>query len=350
MEEPTVHMEEGEAMALSVRILTGHGLSDAHAQAMARVIVAGQRDACASHGMYRLISCVRTIRAGKVDLQAEPVLSARPGSALVRVDARRAFASRALEVGCPALVEAARSTGVAALVVNQAFHFSALWPEVEAIAAQGLVALAMTPSHVCVAPAGGTRPVFGTNPIAFAWPRGAGKPPYVFDFATSAVAHGEIELHQREGRALPPGWGVDADGRPSTDPAAVMQGALLTFGGHKGSALSTMVELLAGVLIGDWTSAEASAFDDGAHVIPCRGELVLAFDPAQLGGGEGLAHMPRAEGLFDAITGQGARLPSQRRQAARRRSRSHGIAIPKALLDDIHALLRDCPGHAAVET
>lgn len=334
-----VHLTEADALTLSRKVLMAHGLSASHAAAMARVIVAGQRDACASHGMYRLISCVRTIRAGKVNLQIEPVLSSRPGSAFVRVDAGRAFASRALELGCPALADAARATGVAALVINQAFHFSALWPEVEALAAQGLAALAMAPSHVCVAPAGGSRPVFGTNPMAFAWPRGDGRAPYVFDFATSAVAHGEIELHHREGRALPLGWGVDSAGVPSTDPAAVMQGALLAFGGHKGSALSTMIELMAGVMIGDWTSSEASAFDDGAHVIPCRGELILAFDPVQLAGADGRGSMASAESLFEAITAQGARLPSQRRLEARERSRKEGIAVPRALMDEIHALL-----------
>ncbi len=335
-----VHISEAEAHALSMQVLLAHGVSETHAKAMTRVIVAGQRDACASHGMYRLISCVRTIRAGKVELWAEPVLTVDPRSAVVRVDAQRAFASRALEIGCPALADAARRTGVAALVVNRSYHFSALWPEVEYLASEGLVALAMAPSHVCVAPAGGSKPAFGTNPMAFAWPRGAGRGPYVFDFATSEVAHGEIELHHRKGLPIPLGWGVDSDGRPSTDAAAVMKGALLTFGGHKGSAISTMIELMAGVLIGDWTSAEASEFDDGAHVIPCRGQLILAFNPSQMGAQHAANDgTDSAERLFRTITEQGARLPSQRRYAARQESKLHGIAIPKTLLADIQALL-----------
>lgn len=82
--------------------------------------------------------------------------------------------------------------------------------------------------------------------------------------ATSAAARGEIQLHQRSGKALPEGWGIDSQGQPTTDAAEVLNGAMLTFGGHKGSALAAMVELLAGPLIGDMTSAESLAWDNGA--------------------------------------------------------------------------------------
>ncbi|MBZ4261333.1 Ldh family oxidoreductase, partial [Mycobacterium tuberculosis] len=105
------------------------------------------------------------------------------------------------------------------------------------------------------------------NPIAFGWPR-QDKPPFIVDMATSAAARGEIQLHQRAGKALPEGWGIDSQGRPTTDAAEVLNGAMLTFGGHKGSALAAMVELLAGPLIGDMTSAESLAWDNGAGGLP----------------------------------------------------------------------------------
>ena len=231
------------------------------------------------------------------------------------------------------MVEATRRHGLGALVIRHCFHFSALWPEIEAITAHGLAALALTPSHAWVAPAGGSKPLFGTNPIAFGWPR-PGPYPYVFDFATSAIARGDLELHRRAGQPLPEGCGVDADGQPSTDPVAVARGAMLAFGGHKGSALSTMVELMAGALIGDWTSRESLAFDDGAGVTPCHGELILAFDPLALGGGDADAQTARAEHLLNAISDQ-ARLPSQRRFTARERSQAEGIAVPAAMYQDI---------------
>jgi len=328
-----------EVHDLSYRVLTHHGLSAAQAQAIARVITAGERDECHSHGIYRLLSCTRTLQQGGVVRDATPVVSDR-APAVVAVDAQFGFSQLAFEVGSKLLLEKVARTGVAALVINNCYHFSALWPEVEALVEHGIAALAMTPSHSWVAPAGGRRPVFGTNPIAFGWPR-VGELPYVFDFATSAVARGEIELYRRSGRALPAGWGMDAEGAPCTDAATVLdQGAMLTFGGYKGSALSTMIELLAGPLIGDMTSSESLALDGGAGAAPCHGELVLAFDPRFFSQGDHLQDRQRAEKLFNGITDQGARLPSQRRFVARSRSLANGcVQIPAALYYDVRQLL-----------
>lgn len=333
-----VHVPQGELMSLAHAVLLRLGLNEAHAGAMARVIVAGQRDACQSHGVYRLTSCAHTVRAGKVDLQALPQVRAGFGP-VVRVDAQGAFSPLAFEQGLPALVEATKRHGMGALVINRCVHFSALWPEIEAITAHGFAALALTPSHAWVAPEGGHQPVFGTNPIAFGWPR-PGPYPYVFDLATSAIARGDLELHRRAGQPLPEGCGVDAAGHPSTDAVAVAKGAMRTFGGHKGSALATMVELMAGTLIGDWTSRESIAHDDGAGATPLHGELILAFDPAQFAGGDAATHQARAETMFEAITGQGARLPSQRRFAARELSLREGVAVPRPLYEEILAMAR----------
>ncbi|MBT2374430.1 Ldh family oxidoreductase [Pseudomonas fluorescens] len=333
----TERLSLDEVQDLSLSVLIHHGLSEAHAEAIAQVITSAQRDECHSHGVYRLLGCVRSLRQGKVDPSAAP--SVRHLSAgVVEVDAHYGYSLLSFQTGLPLLVEKARSQGLAAMAIKRCFHFSALWPEVEAIAAAGLVGIAMNPSHSWVAPAGGGKPVFGTNPLAFAWPRPNGNP-FVFDFATSAIARGDIELHARQGLAIPDHWAIDADGQPTTDANAALKGAMQTFGGHKGSALAAMIELLAGALIGDLTSAESMAFDDGVGAAPCHGELVLAFDPKVFLGDDYTQGLQRAEGLFEAITGQGARLPSQRRFEARERSLKSGVQIPRALLKDIRALL-----------
>ena len=324
-----------DTTVLSIAALTGvireifgkAGLGPRQAAAVARTIAAGERDACKSHGVYRIEGCLRTVRAGKVAPKSEPVLG-DDGSAVIRVDAKGGFSPLAFEVGAPVLAERARELGLAALVINGCTHFSALWPEVEVLTAHGLAALAMCPSYTSVAPAGGSRALFGTNPIAFGWPRKDG-PPYVFDFATSVVARGEIELHRREGKPLPEGWALDAAGQPTTDPEAALRGALLPCGGHKGSAISTMVELLAGAMIGDLTSPDSFEHLGSMDLLPHHGELILAFDPARFAAGRS-DPLARAEQLFDAIAGQGARLPSQRRFAARARSAAEGVTLTAA--------------------
>lgn len=320
------------------RIFTGAGLSPEQAGAVARVIVAGERDGCKSHGIYRIEGCLRSLAAGKVKPLAEPELI-DDGSAVIRVDARGGFSPLAFETGAPVLAERARSLGISALAINDCLHFSALWPEIEALNARGVAALAMCPSYTSVAPAGGRRALFGTNPIAFGWPRRDGLP-YVFDFATSVAARGEIELHRLAGTPLPDGWAIDAGGMPTTDPDAALGGAMLPFGGHKGSAISTMIELLAGAMIGDLTSPEAWERLGSMALLPSHGELVIAFSPERFAAGRG-DPQTRAESLFAAILGQGARLPSQRRFAARARAAAEGIALSAAEVAMLDRLGRD---------
>ncbi|WP_172731723.1 Ldh family oxidoreductase [Pluralibacter gergoviae] len=334
----TMTLSLAEANALALTVLLSNGFSDDHAAAIAANVTAGERDGAASHGLWRLLGIVDTLRKGKVSPDARPVLRDK-APAVVQVDARGGCSLLAWQLGLPVLIDKARQGGIAALAINRCMHFSALFADIEPLTDAGLVGLACTPSHAWVAPQGGSRPLFGTNPIAFGWPR-AGKPPFIFDMATSAAARGEIQLHQRHGTPLPEGWGIDSRGRPSTDPQAVLDGAMLTFGGHKGSALAAMVELIAGPLIGDMTSAESLAWDGGAGALPFGGELILALDPARFLGDEAPAHLARAEALFTDMQAQGARLPGERRFQARAGSEQQGVVLQRSLYDDINGLIR----------
>ncbi|MDS7595685.1 Ldh family oxidoreductase [Agrobacterium tumefaciens] len=314
------------------------GLNPVQAGALARVIVAGERDACKSHGIYRIEGALRTVKAGKVKADALPAIIADEASAIVKVDAAGGFANPAFELGLPVLVERARKLGLAALVINDCTHFSALWPEVEGLTDNGLAGLVMCPSYATVAPTGGNKPLLGTNPFAFGWPR-KDAAPYVFDFATSVAARGEIELHRRAGKPLPDGWAIDADGNPTTDPDAALAGAMLPFGGHKGSAIGTMIELLAGIMIGDLTSPEVLDYLGTTTLAPFHGELIIAFSPEAFAKGRPGDPFQRAEVLFEAIVGQGARLPSGRRFAARAKSESEGIALTAAEMAGLNNLM-----------
>lgn len=334
----TVTITLDELRTLGIDVLEKNGFSKDHAKSINDSIWACQRDECHSHGAYRLISCVNTIRAGKISPDAEPEISDRaPG--IVRIDAKGAYSLLSFAKGRPLLVEKARKNGIAALAINNCHHFSALWPEVEALTTDGLAAIALTNGMSTVAPAGGTKPLFGTNPFAFGWPRPNGNP-YVFDFATSVVARGEVELHERAGQSIPEGWAIDADGNSTTDPSEALKGALLTFGSYKGSAISTMIELLCAGVIGDFLSSEARDFDPKGSVTPRGGELVIAFDPVAFLGADAAHHAQRAERIFNEITEQGARLPSQRRYEARARNLASGsVTLPRKLYEDIRALL-----------
>lgn len=327
-----------EVHALALEALTANTVSEDHARAIADTVTAAERDGCKSHGLFRLPGYVASVRSGKVTPDAKPVVR-ELAAGVVQVDAANGFAPLALRVGREPLAQKARDQGIAALAVINCYHFAALWPEVEALGEMGLVAYAFTSYTSFMAPAGGLAPLYGTNPMAFAWPR-EGRSPLIFDQASSACARGEIMIHQRDGKPIPEGWAIDAEGRPTTDPEAALAGAQLPFGGYKGAAIALLVELLAGALIGDVFGFEAGARDNADGGPPKGGEFMMAIDPARcLASGDRQAQLDHAETLFAKILEQeGTRLPSDRRYETRRRTPTEGITIPQSLHDEIQNL------------
>lgn len=329
-----VGMTLDECRALAIEVLTGNGCDQANAEAVAATITAAERDRAHSHGLFRLPGYVTSLRNGKANGHAAP-RAERIAPTVVRVDGDGGFAPLAHQVGRAPLVAAVREAGMAALAIRRTLHFAALWPETEALADEGLVAFAFTSSPPYLAPAGGRRPFFGTNPMSFAWPR-QGRPPMVFDQASAAMARGEVMIAARDGKRLPEGAGIDAAGTPTTDPEAVLKGAQLPFGGHKGSAIALMVDLLAGPLIGEVTSAEAGDTDNKDGTAALGGELILALDPARFGADDPIG---LGERLFARMLAEdGVRLPGDRRFKARAETPTTGIEIPRSLWDTIQGL------------
>ena len=330
-----VHLTLDEVHEIAAAALCAKGYSGRHARAIADTVTAAERDECTSHGLFRIPFYVKALLAGNVSPDAEPTFRDL-APAVLQADAHLGFAPLTLQLAADPLEQRARDLGIAALGIVNAYNVAALWPETERLAERGLVAFAFTAALQYVAPAGGTRPLYGTNPMAFAWPR-AGRPPLVFDQASSASARGEIQIHLRDGKPLPEGWAVGPDGEPTTDPATALAGAQLPFGGYKGAAIALMVELLAGALIGDMFSFEASASDAGKVGAPCGGEFMIAIDPARcVGDGNRDAQLAHAEKLFAKVLEQdGTRLPSDRRFRARERTPTAGVTIPKSLHDTL---------------
>ncbi|MEM9563984.1 MAG: Ldh family oxidoreductase [Actinomycetota bacterium] len=311
----TVPLTLDEIDDLARTVLLANGCDEANAAALARTLTAAERDGTVSHGLYRLAGNVASLRSGKVNGNARPVEQTLTPAA-IRLDGDRGFASLTLEHGVPLLAEAARANGVAVLLIRNSFHFAALWPEAEAIAAEGLAGLACTVHTPMMAPFGAGEAFFSTNPLAFAWPRPE-RDPYVFDMATAAMARGEIGVAARDGHEIPPGVGLDADGNPTTDAAAVHDGGvILPFGGYKGSAIATMIELLAAGLVGDWFSYEAAEVDNGDGGPAIGGQFLLALSPEVLAGPEWAEH---SEAFLTRLASmEGVRVPGERRFANRR--------------------------------
>ncbi len=332
----TVSISLEEVHALSLASLLANGCDEENAMAIADQTTYAERDLCQTHGLFRIPWYVNGLKSGRVNGKARPTV-APLAPAVLRLDGAGGFAPLGLKTGHRPLVDCARKNGIAALAFVNMFHVGALWPEVEALAEEGLCAFSFTPSYPFVAPAGGIKPLYGTNPMAFGWPRKDG-PPLVFDQASAAMARGEIQVAARDGHRVPETAGIGPVGEKTTDPNVVLEGAQLAFGGHKGASLAMMVELLAGAMIGEFLSFEAAADDAGEGGPPKGGELLIAMDPARFGDPDGF--LDHGEKLFAAILAQdGTRLPSERRRQGRLLTPEQGIEVPTSLHNTISNFL-----------
>ncbi|WP_232627730.1 Ldh family oxidoreductase [Methylobacterium sp. Leaf118] len=322
-----------EAHALAADALVRCGTAQAPAASVARALVGAEAEGLTGHGLSRVPAYGAQVRSGKVVGDAQPRLERRrPG--LLAIDAAHGFAYPAIDLAVEALPDLARQQGIAAAGIRRSHHCGAAGRPVEALAAQGCLALLFANTPAAMAPWGGSRAVFGTNPLAFACPL-PDRAPLVVDLALSKVARANIVGAAKRGEAIPEGWALDAEGRPTTDAKAALAGTMVPLGDAKGTALALMVELLAAGLVGARFAGEASSFLDAEGDPPGTGQLILALDATALSP-DGPA---RFAALAASIEAQdGTRLPGARRLALRRRAAAEGLSVPDALLTEIRAL------------
>ncbi|MBO67673.1 MAG: oxidoreductase [Acidiferrobacteraceae bacterium] len=290
------------------------GANEENADAIADTVMQAERDGSHSHGLFRVPGYVASLVSGKVNGNANPKIQSRTPVAL-HCDGDHGYAPVAHRRSLHVLADAAVDNGISVLSIDRIHHFAALWPEVETLAKRGLVAIACVSYTPNVAPFGAKQPLYGTNPLSFAWPR-PDAPPLVFDMATAAMAMGDIQIAARDGRSVPIGTGLDARGHATTDPSEIIKGVLLPFGGYKGSHIAMMVELLAGPLVGETVSFVSKERDNGDGGPPQGGQFVIAMNPEILSGGNWIE---QSEGFISRLSKMdGVRLPAERRYLNRK--------------------------------
>lgn len=321
-----------ELQALVERVLVAHGLAPANAPVVASTIVWAERDGSRSHGLQRLAGYLSSLKSGWVDGKAEPVIE-EAGPSLLKVDARNGFAQVALAHAAVPLRSMADRQGTATMATANSHHFAALWPDVEPFAADGYIVLTMIHSRARIVAWGGSKKVLGTNPMAFGCPR-QGRPPVVWDQASSIMSQGDVLLASSAKRQLPPNIGVDAEGRATTDPDAVLKGgALLPFASAKGSSIAFMIEILSAALTGAKFGFEDTSAKMPGAITSNAGQFMLLIDPRRTGS-DRFVH--RVELLIEHLLAAGTeRMPGDHRYVRRAVAEREGIAISD---DEYHAL------------
>ncbi|TGT87421.1 MULTISPECIES: Ldh family oxidoreductase [unclassified Mesorhizobium] len=335
--EPAIYCSLPELIGMLETIFVRNGTSDSVARVLAANCASAERDGSRSHGLFRMAGYVSNLKSGFVDGRAVPQIQ-DAGAAFLRADAGNGYARPALEAAMPQAIDKTRSAGACVLAIGNAHHNGPLWLDVEPFAEARLIALSVVNSVTYVVPHGGHKRLYGTNPMAFAVPRADGQV-LLFDQATAAMAHGEVKAAARENKVLPEGIGLDASGLPTSSPQAILDGgALLPFGGHKGSSIAMMIDILGGALTGSNFSHQvnSSAYPgaDSAHT----GQTIILIDPTKGNGSLGM-FTGRIEELVEAIAEAGqTRLPGERRLAARKLAAERGIAIEAETWKQLRAL------------
>jgi (2R)-3-sulfolactate dehydrogenase (NADP+) len=253
--------------------------------------------------------------------------------AVALVDAGEGLAFPACELAVGEAVARARELGIGFVGVVRSHHAGVIVDHLRGVAREGLVGLGFANSPAAMPAAGGKHPIFGTNPIAAIFPR-HGAAPLMIDLSLSEVARGKVMVAAKENRPIPPGWALDADGRPTTDAKAALAGSMLAMGAassSKGAMLALVVELMVTALIGANFGFEASSFfvDEGNR--PGIGQAFLVIDPGALAGRE--AFFDRIEILVrEMLVDEGVRLPGARREALAEQAGRSGLVVSDAVL------------------
>ncbi len=317
------------------------GLASSDSAAVAEVLVDANLRGIDSHGFQRVPIYMRRVGAGLAGGTTDMKVVADAGC-MCRMDAANALGPAAAVKAVGRAVALGQQHGVGLVTLRRGSHFGAAGFYARKVACSGMVGMVMTNAVARMAPFGATEAFFGTNPLAIGVPL-PGREPLVLDMSSSVAAQGRITRARDLGTAIPEGWAVDADGRPTTDPARALAGSLLSVGGPKGSglamAISALAVLLAGADCDDQMGSMYRDFDRPQNV----GQVFLAIDHGRLADptdGDRLSEMVGRLEMLPPVSGSTpVRYPGQDGAVLAARRRRDGIPIEDA---DVRQVVAVC--------
>lgn len=307
------------------------GANETVARAISEASLDAEMEGSKVTGLSHFILYCEAMMAGRVDGRAIPIVD-KPTPVLISVDARQGFLHTGFDSELDSFCSSVARFGVGIFSASNGFTCGNLGYFSRRVAERGLVALAATNAGpAMLAASGSIKPVFATNPMAFAVPRGSG-PPLLIDQASSQTTWVSILQAAEKGESIPAGQAIDADGSPTVDPVKALKGALVAAGGQRGANIALMVEVLAAGLTGSNWSLDAPSFAEGDQN-PGVGLLVIAINPQLLGGYDYGKRM--AEYLDRLETEYGVYIPGSRRAVKHALSLDQGIHVNKRVWEMI---------------
>jgi (2R)-3-sulfolactate dehydrogenase (NADP+) len=325
-----------ELFRLAKQALRNAGAHEAMADTAAQHLLRAEQQGLPTHGMSRVPFYCSMLRNGRADGAARPVLAAEKAGVCL-IDNADGLPYESCAWAIQEVIQRARRNGIGFAGITNSAHVGVLGIHLLQVAAAGMVGVAFTNSPAAIPAWGGKKALFGTDPVAFAFPR-RDADPIVVDLALTTVVRGKIMMAMQQGEKIPEGWALDRDGKPTTDPKeAIERGSLFPIGGAKGAMLALAFELVCAALTGAAIGPEADSFFAEQGNKPRIGQAFLAIDPGALAGRE--KYLERVETVVRAmLADEGVRLPGSKRFASERERHAEGIDVPDELLARIEKL------------
>jgi len=298
----TVAVDAQRLTSTVADIFTAVGIATADAQVVAADLVAADLEGIASHGVMLVPMYIERINKGSVSRRSAGEVVSDRGGAIV-IDAGNALGQLTARQAVKLAVARAREIGLAAVGVRNSFHFGTAGRYARMMAEHNCVGIVLSNTRPLMPPPGGAEALVGNNPIAVALPS-AGEFPVEADMALSATAMGKIRLAAAAGQRIPEDWAIDSQGRPTTDPAAAINGMLLPAAGPKGFGLAFVIDLLCGGL---------SDGAVGADVRPLYGEPAEPYRCAHFFLAIHAGHFPVGEQFAERVRDQARRVSKSKR-------------------------------------
>ena len=321
----------------------GHGSARTHG-VVADSLVRANLEGTDSHGVSRMGIYTARMREGRIS--ARPDVKIEHSGSVLRVDGGNGLGQVASYHALKAAFPVAREAGIAGVGVRNSNHFGTAAYYCQMAIREGMSLIAMTNSPPGIAPWGGKKAYFGTNPIAFGFPTRR-EPPVIVDMSSSVVARGNIINAAREGEPIPEDWATDEEGKATTDAEAALKGAVLPLGGAKGYALALAVEVMSGVLSGAAFGSQVNnLYRDGDSAANVGHSFIVLdvskwIDLEEFYGRmekllEEIKATPHAPGVEEIL------YPGERRYATHQEKMQGGIPLPSAVREELEKLGREC--------
>jgi len=328
MNDENVLLQVEDAAALGRSGLQRIGYSADEARVITDHLVDSELCGYAALGLARILTISEHPRTRE---PRQPIRAVHETAVSALLDGGNYVGLYAVHQAALVAIDKARANGFALVGMHNAFLSCRNAYYVEMIARAGYACIHTACSQPVVAPFGGAAPAFGTNPIAFGLPNDPD--PLIFDMGTSAVMHGDVMLARRLGRLLPEGTAIDAEGRPTRDPAAALAGSILAFGGYKGSGLALMAQALG--LLGGAALTRGQVQDFAFLFVVFAPDLLMPAAELKRQLTE-LIHRVRATPTQPGV--DAIRIPSERAFREREERRRTGISLPRLIYERLNAL------------